>query len=97
MVCLASNEESQIASEAHSIGYEYASRARRYNLSVVEAAQAYLFFRNTLLDALMKVYQNAKIPSGIAWGDMLKKVNSFTDQVLLSLLETFHAFKESRQ
>jgi len=97
MVCLASDDETQTSSEAHSIGYEYASRARRYNLSVVEAAQAYLFFRNTLLDAIMKVYQDANIPSGMAWGGLLKKVNGFTDQVLLSLLETFHAFEEAHQ
>lgn len=97
MVYLSTDDDTQAVAEAHSIGYEYASRARRYNLSAVEAAQAYLFFRNILLDAVMKVYQEANIPSGTAWGGMLKKVNAFTDQVLLALLGTFQAFEEAHQ
>lgn len=36
--------------EAYALGYEYASRAQRYGLSNVEATQAFLFFRNTLLE-----------------------------------------------
>jgi len=84
------------SSEAHSIGYEYASRARRYNLSMVEAAQAYLFFRNNLLEAIMRVYQDANIPSSRAWGEMLHRVNHFTDEVLLALLQTFQAFEEKK-
>ncbi len=96
MVYLSSDDDAQSTAEAHSIGYEYASRARRHNLSVVEATQAYLFFRNTLLDAVMKVYQEANIPSGTAWVGMLKKMNAYTDQVLLALLETFRALEEAR-
>ena len=84
------------SSEAHSIGYEYASRARRYNLSTVEATQAYLFFRNNLVEAIMHVYQDANIPSGRAWGEMLRRVNLFTDEVLLALLQTFQAFEEKK-
>ena len=33
------------SSEAHAVGFEYASRGHRYDLSYVEAAQAFLFFR----------------------------------------------------
>ena len=36
--------------EAHAIGYEYASRARRYGLSEVDATRALLFFRNALIE-----------------------------------------------
>ena len=42
---LASTNE-EAASEAFAVGYEYASRARRYNLSYVDATRAFLFFRN---------------------------------------------------
>ncbi len=94
---LTSDDDTQSAAEAHSIGYEYASRARRYNLSMLEAVQAYQFFRNTLVDAIMNVYQNANIPSGAAWGGMLKKINAYTDQVMLALLETYQAFEAAHQ
>ncbi len=80
-------------SEAHSIGYEYASRARRFGLSTVDAARAFLFFRNALLQSVIQVYQEANVPSGQAWGEILNKVNTFTDLILLHLLETYQAMK----
>jgi excisionase family DNA binding protein len=81
------------ASEAHSIGYEYASRARRYGLNNVDAARAFLFFRDVLLQSVIQVYQGANVPSGQAWGEILHKVNAFTDLILLHLLETYHAME----
>src|SRR5512143_3471773 len=50
--------------EAHSIGYEYASRARRFGLNTVDAARAFLFFRNVLLESVIEVYREANVPSG---------------------------------
>jgi hypothetical protein len=76
--------------EAHAIGYEYASRARRYGLSEVDATRALLFFRNALIESVMKVYREANILSGKAWEEMLHKMHTFTDQILVSLLETYH-------
>jgi len=78
-------------SEAHSIGYEYASRARRFGLKSVDAARAFLFFREALLAAVIQVYQEANVPSGRAWGEILRGVNAFTDLILLHLLETYQA------
>jgi excisionase family DNA binding protein len=81
------------AAEAHSIGYEYASRAHRFGLSTADAARAFLFFRNMLLDSVMQVYQEASVPSGSAWADILRKVNAFADLILLHLLETYDAMR----
>jgi excisionase family DNA binding protein len=81
--------------EAHSIGYEYASRARRFGLNSVDAARAFLFFRDALLGSVIQVYQEANVPSGRAWGDMLHRVNAFTDLILLHLLETYQAMEKA--
>jgi excisionase family DNA binding protein len=81
--------------EAHAIGYEYASRARRYGLSEVDATRALLFFRNALIESVMKVYREANILSGKAWEDMLHKMHTFTDQILISLLETYHKLESA--
>jgi excisionase family DNA binding protein len=81
------------ASEAFAVGYEYASRARRYNLSYVDATRAFMFFRNVLIESVMKVYSEANIPSGKAWEDMLGKMHTFTDQILISLLDTYQALE----
>jgi hypothetical protein len=94
MAYLAS-EEADDHSEAYALGYDYASRARRYNLSSVEATRAFLFFRSTLLEALITTYGEARVPSGMAWGKMLNKMHTFTDQILLTLLETYQAFEEA--
>lgn len=90
-----SSKEEEAASEAHSIGYEYASRARRFGLSNVDAARAFLFFRDALLQSVIQVYQEANIPSGEAWGEILRKVNAFTDLILLHLLETYRAMENA--
>jgi hypothetical protein len=85
------------ASEARSIGYEYASRTRRYGLNTVDAARAFLFFRDVLLQSVIQVYQEANVPSGQAWGEILHKVNAFTDLILLHLLETYQAMENANR
>lgn len=78
--------------EARAIGYEYASRGRTYNLDSVDAVRAFLFFRNSLLQSIIEVYQEARIPSGTAWSEMLRNIHTFTDNILISLLETYLSF-----
>jgi len=90
-----SSEEVDALSEAYAIGYDYASRARRYGLSSVDATRAFLFFRNTLLEALVNTYEEARVPPGLAWGKMLNKIHTFTDQILVDLLQTYQAFEEA--
>ena len=83
------------ASEAHSIGYEYASRGRRSGLNQVDATRAFLFFRAVLLQSVIQIYQEANVPSGRAWGEILQGVNTFTDLILLNLLETYAAMEQA--
>lgn len=92
MTYLASTNE-DAASEAFAVGYEYASRARRCDLSYVDATRAFLFFRDVLIESVMKVYSGANVPSGKAWEEMLHKMHTFTDQILISLLETYQALE----
>ena len=79
--------------EAEALGYEYASRGRRYGLSSVEATHALLFFRNVLIESMLTVYESAAVRSPHAWSDMLRKINEFTDQILITLLETYEAYQ----
>ncbi len=75
--------------EAHAIGYEYASRARRYGLSHVEAVRAFLFFRSLMIDAIL----NISHPSNRAIYEMLPRIHAFTDTILLHLLETYQVLE----
>ena len=84
------------ASEAYAIGYEYASRARRYNLSYVDASKAFLFFRETLVASVIKVYTEANVPSRKAT-EVYAKMHTFTDDILISLLETYSKLENANQ
>jgi excisionase family DNA binding protein len=87
----------QAAAEAQAIGYEYASRGRRYDLSSVEAAHAFLYFRNVLIDSVLNDYVSAAVRSPQAWSDMFRKVNDFTDRILVSILETYEAYQRANR
>jgi len=92
LVSFLSSQDESLSAEARSLGYEYASRGWRLGLSSVEAAEAFLFFRNTLMDAMLNFYESAGVHSPKAWADMVRRTMSFTDQVMLALLETYQAY-----
>ncbi len=96
MMSYLATEEVDSRTEAYAIGYEYASRARRYGLNAVDATRAFLFFRNTLLESLVNAYDQSRVPPGMAWGSMLNKLHNFTDQILINLLETYQMFEDTR-
>ncbi len=83
--------------EARSLGYEYASRGRRYDLSLIDATCAFLFFRNALLEAMIAVYLDARVSDTESWGNMLSRILAFTDQTMLSLMETYEAFEKNNR
>jgi excisionase family DNA binding protein len=85
------SEEAVGQAEARAMGYDYATLGRRHGLDSVQATRAFLFFRNALQEALLGSYEEAAIRSAEAWGDMARKMDAFTNQVLLSLLETYQA------
>lgn len=91
MAYLGSDGEN-FASQAHAIGYSYAARARRYHLNYADAAQAFLFFRNVLIESMVTVYREANVSSGKSWEEMLRRMHHFTDEILISLLETLQTF-----
>ncbi|KAA3642694.1 MAG: helix-turn-helix domain-containing protein [Chloroflexi bacterium] len=80
-------------SEAHSVGYHYATIGRRSGLSASEATQAFLFFRSALIEAMLNAYEEAAVQSPQAWRGMLRQINAFTDQVMLRLMQTYEAFE----
>ena len=83
----------EAANEAYAIGYEYASRARRYQLSYVDAARAFLFFRDTLVESVVKVYSEAHVPAVQATA-MYTRIHTFTDEILISLLDTYQTLEK---
>jgi excisionase family DNA binding protein len=93
---LASDKDAGQA-EARAVGYDYATLGRRHGLHAVEATRAYLFFLSALEEAMLAAYEDAAIHSARAWGDMARRLHAFTNQVLLSLLETYQAFENGKK
>ena len=91
-----SADEKEGNAEARSLGYEYATRGRRYKLNVSEATKAFLFFRNALLDALFSVHVASKSRSLHTLSNTYKKINAFTDEILITIMETYQAFDRSK-
>ncbi len=85
---LMGNEETGLA-EARALGYEYATRARQYGLSAEEALDAFLFFRNAFLEALLKAFEATAVHSATAWSMLTRRLMTFTDQVLRHLAVTY--------
>lgn len=92
---LAQNGE-YVDSEARSLGFEYASRGWRRGLTAAEASRAFLFFRNALLDAMLDVYEESAIQTPKAWSDIFRKIYRFTDQIQITLLETYEAYQRGK-
>jgi len=87
------SDEANAQAEAHALGYEYATRGRRFGMSVADSVKAFLFFRNVLTESMLSVYEAASVRNPQAWSDMFRKVNAFTDQILAALLETYEALE----
>jgi excisionase family DNA binding protein len=87
------SDETNAQAEAHALGYEYATRGRRFGMSVADSVKAFLFFRNVLTESMLSVYEAASVRNPQAWSDMFRKVNAFTDQILAALLETYEALE----
>lgn len=85
----------QAIAEADAIGYEYASRGNRYGLNSVEATSALMFFRNMLMESMLGVYEAAAVRSPHAWSNMFRKINDFTDEILVTVLETYEAYQKN--
>jgi excisionase family DNA binding protein len=97
LLAFIASEDPGAKSEAEALGYEYAARGRRCSLSVVDATHAFLFFRNLLTESMMNAYQAASVRSPMAWSEMFRKITAFTDQILITLLETYDAYERGNR
>jgi hypothetical protein len=81
------------AVQARAVGSDYAARSYKHNLSIVDATSAFVFFRNLILEAILKTYQTRNQGLPVAWADTLRRFHRFTDQILLAILATYSDHK----
>ncbi len=83
----------QTSAEARSLGFEYAARGEGCGLSSSDAVSAFLFFRNILLNSMIGYYEDANVNSSKAWSELIRKSQAFTDQILVTLLQTYEGYQ----
>lgn len=86
-----------LEAEARSLGYEYASRGQRVGLTTVEAAHAFQFFRTAVMDAILTAYETSDVRSPQTWSDLLRKMSTFSDLIIITLLETYDAYQHNNR
>jgi len=80
--------------EAKSLGYEYATLARRSGLTEGEALTAFLFFAGAVVDALVEVVEQSQVQSPHVWAALMQKIKAFVSDVASSMLETYQAYEK---
>lgn len=83
----------EMDAEAKSLGYEYASRGNRCGLSSVEAVNAFMFFRNLLVESILSYYEETSVRSPHSWAETIRRLQAFTDHILITLLDTYEAYQ----
>jgi hypothetical protein len=49
------------------------------------------------MESMLTVYEAAAVNSPQAWSDMFRKINAFTDQIQITLLETYDAYQRGNR
>ncbi|MCI0772463.1 MAG: helix-turn-helix domain-containing protein [Chloroflexi bacterium] len=78
--------EAESSEEARQIGREYARISLDAGMSLVEAVEAFLFFRGFLMESINSLHE---AQSGSAWTQFYRQTSLFTDSLLVSIVESY--------
>lgn len=90
-VALAEGDENAgvaLLDEANAIGEGYAEQAHRAGLSITEALQATMFFRDNLVESALLLPEGVR-PGPDANRRLLRRINTFLNAVQLAIAETY--------
>ncbi len=74
---------------ARTLGGDYAQLTQRQGLTLLEAVKAFLFFRDSLIDSLIQMATYADGSASPDWLMLSRRLNGFTNTVLLGLIEWY--------
>ena len=78
--------EAESSEESRQIGQEYARISLDAGMSLVEAVEAFLFFRGFLMESINSLHE---AQSGSAWTQFYRQASLFTDSLLVSIVESY--------
>lgn len=84
-------EGEAVLAEGKDIGREYERLGRGVGLSLSETVSVFLYFRDFLYESVIDVYQASGQRAAREWAQMHRRIASFTNAVLLALVEAHEA------
>lgn len=78
--------ETESSEESRQIGREYARISLDAGMSLVEAVEAFLFFRGFLMESINSLHE---AQSGSTWTQFYRQASLFTDSLLVSIVESY--------
>lgn len=89
--------DSNALEQAQQMAGDYATMGLSHGLSLSETVRAYLFFRQFLFQALYDMVQAAGGQGPTDWGKMHEQVTTFTNELLIALIEAFEQVREQHR
>jgi excisionase family DNA binding protein len=83
------NESTASPAAARALGVDYAHLSQQQGLPLTQTIEAFLFFRDTVVDSLIQMANYTELPNSPDWLLLSRRLNAFTNAVLLSLIETY--------
>ncbi len=77
--------------EARRIAHEYGQMCYRFDMTMGDALRAFLFFRRSILESLLDVHLNDAADGSEPIGALFQRVSQFTDELLLTMTESYCA------
>lgn len=74
--------------EPRQIGQEYAGISLDAGMTLVEAVEAFLYFRGFLMESIYSLHE---AQGGPTWAQFYRQASGFTDTVLVSIVETYQS------
>jgi excisionase family DNA binding protein len=83
------NESTASLTAAHALGVDYAHLSQQQGLPLTQTIEAFLFFRDTVVDSLIQMANYTDLPNSPDWLLLSRRLNVFTNAVLLSLIGAY--------
>ena len=83
------NDSAASLAAARALGVDYARLSQQQGLPLAQTIEAFLFFRDTVVDSLIQMANYTELPNSPDWLMLSRRLNAFTNAVLLSLIETY--------
>jgi len=84
-----SANQQTIIFSAQRLGADYTRLSRDHNLTLAETVRTFMFFRDTIADSFIQLVSHLETAAAPDWIAMNRRLNEFTNGVLLSMIESY--------